>query len=185
MTPERDRPRGNISGSDRVAVGYIRSVKGIKGFVKLEVLTHRQSRFDELSDVAIEKAGAANRMVAIEAWKPDPPGVLMKFSGVDSPEDARANIVGGYVTIPPDQVAPLPADEYYVSDLIGCSIVEVDGSNLGKVTDVLQMPTTDVYVVRNQTKEFLIPAVGHFIVEVSIPQRQIVVRGVEDLLAKI
>ena len=182
--PECDRPSNRVNGSDRVAVGYIRSAKGVRGCVKLEVLTHRQSRFDELSNVVIERPDSPDRIVDIETWKPDPPGLLIKFSGVDSPEKARATIVGGYVTIPPNEVAPPPPDEYYVSDLIGCSVVGVDGSRLGTVADVLQMPTTDVYVVNDQTREFLIPAVAHFVREVAILDRRIVVRGMEELLPK-
>ena len=167
---------------NRVTVGYIRSAKGVSGKVKVEVLTHRLNRFGELSQVVIEKAGQPDRPVHIETWKPDPPGVLIKFSGIDSREDARADIVDGYVTIPASEVATLPSDEYYISDLVGCSVADVDGLQLGTVTEVLQMPTTDVYVVNQDDSGLLIPAVGHFVVDVSITDGRIVVQGIEELL---
>ncbi len=168
--------------SDRVTVGHIRRAKGVRGLVKMEVLTHRLSRFDEISEVVIEKAGRPTRRTRIESWKPEPPGVLIKFAGVDSPEAAKDEIVEGYVTIAANEVADLPSDQHYVSDLIGCDVVDTDGIRVGRIEQVLEMPTTDVYVVRDVNREILIPAVGHFVVRIATAESRVVVQGIEELL---
>jgi len=168
----------------RVAVGYIPRTKGVRGAVKVEVLTHRLSRFDELSQVVVQKEGRADRTLEIEKWHSDPPGILMKFVGIDNPEEAREALVKAYITIAPHQMAPLPKHTYYISDLLGCVVQDEAGGHLGKVAEVLQMPSTDVYVVRDGRRELLVPAVGDFIVEISIPRRRLLVRGIEDLLTR-
>ena len=166
----------------RVAVGYIPRTKGVRGVVKVEVLTHRLNRFDELSQVVVQKEGHTDRQFEIEHWHPEPPGILMKFVGIDTPEEARETLVKGYITIAPHEMAPLPEGMYYISDLVGCLVQNESGGHLGKIAEVLQMPSTDVYVVRDGRRELLVPAVGDYIVEISIPRRQLVVRGIEDLL---
>ena len=166
----------------RVTVGHIRRAKGVRGQVKMEVLTHRLSRFDEISEVMIEKAGRPSRRTRIESWRPEAPGILVKFAGINSPEAAREEIVEGYVTIAASEVADLPPDQHYVSDLIGCEVVDTAGIRLGRIEQVLEMPTTDVYVVRDGNREILIPAVGHFVVEIATAECRVTVQGIEELL---
>jgi 16S rRNA processing protein RimM len=168
--------------AERVAVGYITRTKGVRGFVKVEILTHRLDRFDELSQVVLQKNGREDRLFQIQHWRPEQPGILMKFVGIDTPEEAREVLVEGYITVAPHEVAPLPEDSYYISDLIGCAVLDEAGRHLGKIIEVLQMPSTDVYVVRHKNREILVPAVGNFVLEVSIPRRELVVRGIEELL---
>ena len=167
----------------RVAVGYIVRPKGIVGEVQVEPLTHTVERFDELSEVILERTGEPDRRITIEAWRRAHPGILVKFAGVDSPEIARDTLARGYITVPQDEVAPLPDGTHYVFEIIGCSVVDESGVNLGRISEVLEMPSADVYVVRSGEREVMVPAVESFIVEISIPQQRIVVRGVDELFA--
>jgi len=167
---------------DRIAVAYIIRTKGVRGDVKAQVLTHSIDRFSELSHVVVQKEGQPDRAFQLESWRSEQPGVLLKFSGIDSPEEAKERFVKGYVTVAPAEVAPLPADTFYVSELIGCRVEDETGRYLGELVEVLEMPSTDVYQVKGEYGELLIPAVGNFIADVSIAERRISVRGVDSLL---
>jgi 16S rRNA processing protein RimM len=91
-------------------------------------------------------------------------------------------VLKGYVTIPKDQLAPLPEGQHYVFDLIGCQVVDADDVDLGAVTQVLPMPSADVIVVRRpRGGEAMVPMVGDFVESVDTQARQIRVRGVEEL----
>ena len=162
-------------------VGYIVRPKGVSGEVMVEPLTHAIERFDELSEVVLERDGEPDRQLAIEAWRPDHPGILVKFAGIDSPEVAREALCKGYMAVPPDEVAPLPDGVHYVFEMIGCQVVDESGTSLGSISEVLQMPSSDVYVVRSGEREVMVPAVANFIVEISIPLQRVVVRGVVGL----
>ncbi len=166
---------------ERITIGYIVRAKGVRGEVRVEPLTHSIERFDMLSKVVIERGEEPLRDLIIQHWRPDSPGVLIKFGGIDTPEQARETVVKGYITVARDEVAPLPGDQYYVFDLIGCDVVDEGGSQLGKLIDVREMPSTDVYVVDTGSKEVMVPAVRHYVVDVSVAERRVTVRGVGDL----
>jgi len=171
-----------LAVEERIAVAYITRTKGVRGEVKAEVLTHCLSRFDELSQIVLQKEGQADRSLVLERWRPEGPGVLLKFAGIDTLEEAREVLVRGYVTITPEEVASLPEDAFYVYELVGCTVEDESGRRLGEIADVLSMPSTDVFQVRGEDGELLIPAVENFVVEISIPERRVVVKGVEELL---
>lgn len=166
----------------RIAVARITRTKGVLGHVKAEVLTHDARRFDLLAEVVVEKERQPERRVVLESWRPEPGGVLLKFAGIGTPEEARRVLCGGYVTVAPEQAPSLPGDTYYVYDLVGCTVQDEQGRDLGQIVEVLQMPSTDVYQVRGPAGEVLIPAVASFVVRVSIAEKRVVVRGVSELL---
>ena len=163
----------------RVAVAYISRPWGVRGEVRAETLTHRIERFSDLRDVVLQCAGRPDRPLELECWRTDAKSLLLKFAGIDAPEQARSILAGGYVTIAPEQRDPLPEGTHYIDDLMDCAVVNSAGEPLGRIVEVVSMPSTDVYVVRGAKGEALVPAVGDFVVEIA-PGR-VVVRGVEEL----
>ncbi|MBT4613251.1 MAG: 16S rRNA processing protein RimM, partial [Gemmatimonadetes bacterium] len=100
----------------------------------------------------------------------------------DTPEMAREKILKGYVTIPREQLAPLPEGQHYVFDLIGCQVLDAQDVDLGAVTEVLPMPSADMMVVRRPMGgETMVPMVGDFVESVDTQARRIKGRGVEEL----
>ena len=169
-----------VDPSQRVAVAYISRTFGVRGEVRAEALTHSLERFNGLATIVLQRDGQPDRPLQLERWRTDAKGLLLKFAGINTPEMARADLVKGYVTVPPDQTAPLPEGTYYIDDLVGSEVVDRDGRVLGLLAEVLQMPNSDVYVIRGEIGEVLIPAVGDFVVKIE-PGR-VVVRGIEKLL---
>ncbi len=167
----------------RIAVAYISRSKGVRGHVMAEPLTDDLRRYDALDAVVVQKEGHPDQPFRLEQWRPEKPGVLLKFVGIDTPEEARERLVKGYVTVERDQVPTLPSDSYYIFDLVGCAVEDEQGGAIGTVDEVLEMPSTDVYVVRGPRGEVLIPAVKDYVKDVSIDQRRIVVAGIEELLS--
>lgn len=170
---------------ERVAVGYVARAKGVRGEVGIESLSWDPDRLAELSTVTLERKGSPDRELTIQTCRADAKGPLVKFVGVDSPEAARAELVGGYLTVDRAAVAPLPEGAFYVFEVLGCDVWE-DGADRrrGVVTDVLQMPSTDVYQVRlDEGGEVLIPAVRDFVLDIDAANRRITVRGVDELFA--
>ena len=168
----------------RIAVGYVTRAKGVKGQVVVEPLTHDSRRFGRLSEVALSREGSPERRLRLEDWRAEGRALILKFAGIDTPEAAREQLVKGYLTIAPEEAAPLPPDTFYVDELVGCRVETEAGALVGELTEVLQLPSTDAYAVRpaGGGAEVLIPAVGDFVVAVCPAQRRIVVRGVEELL---
>ncbi|MFT5088736.1 MAG: 16S rRNA processing protein RimM [Candidatus Latescibacterota bacterium] len=169
--------------ADRIAIAYIGRTKGVHGHVKAQLLSTDLRRFDVIKSVVVQKQGLPDCTLQLEHWKPEEPGILLKFVGIDTPEDARKALVKGYVTIARADVPPLPSGTYYIFELVGSRVEDEKGDEVGQIDEVLEMPSADVYVVRGDRGEILIPAVADYIVEVDIAEHRVVVRGIEELLA--
>jgi 16S rRNA processing protein RimM len=80
-------------------------------------------------------------------------------------------------------LAPLPDGAFYIFDVVGCEVWDKDAAQRrGIVTEVLTMPSTDVYAVQvDDGGEVLIPAVKNFIVEIDTEGQRITVQGVDEL----
>lgn len=106
--------------------------------------------------------------------------LVLKFRGFDTRTDAE-RIQGFELRIPLADRPPVPAGEYYLSDLIGCEVVERDGNSLGRVTE-WQDIGTGLLVVGDE--DLMIPFVRSFCVEIDLAARRIVVElpeGLRDL----
>ena len=104
--------------------------------------------------------------------------VLAKLKGIDTPEQAAA-LRGKKVSIDRADVR-LPEGTVFIADLIGCRVMDENGTEIGKIRDVLTMPSSDVYVVEGE-HQYMIPAVKEFVKEIDVTQRFVRVHLIEGM----
>ena len=75
--------------------------------------------------------------------------------------------------------AKLPEGRYFVQDLIGLAVRSDDGAELGQLSEVLDLPQGQVYVVKGE-REILIPDVPEFILNID-PETGITVHLIEGM----
>ena len=76
--------------------------------------------------------------------------------------------------------AKLPKGHFFLSEIMGARVVTEDGTAIGTLTDIIENPTQNVYVVTGET-EHLIPAVPEFIVKTDVVHGVITVRLIEGM----
>ena len=77
----------------------------------------------------------------------------------------------------------LEPDEYFITDLIGLTVVSDQGAELGTLKDVLETGANDVYVVAMKDgKELMLPAIGDCILNVDLEQGRMEVHVLEGLM---
>ena len=140
-------------------VGKITNTHGIKGDLKVLPLTDYFERFEELEWVYIE--GFKDKFY-IENIKYKPTLVILSFEGYGD-----INLVekfkDRYLLIDESQRRILPEDTYYIADIIGLDVFTVKDEYIGKVVDIIQTGSSEVYVIRmNNLKEIMIPSVKEF-----------------------
>ncbi len=64
-------------------------------------------------------------------------------------------------------------NEYYWSDLIGMTVVNLEGQQLGKVDNLLDMGANDILCVQGEAGEILIPFLAHVVQQVSLDEKLI------------
>ena len=76
--------------------------------------------------------------------------------------------------------ARLPKGSFFIQDILGAKVVDENGAEVGKLTDVLDVPRGQIYEVKGET-EHLIPAVPEFILDVNADEGIITVRLIEGM----
>ena len=158
---------------DFMSVGQIGKTHGIKGEVKVFSLTDSLERFKTIKDVYID-----GEIRKVEGCKLQADKVILKIEGIDSIEQAET-YRNKYLMVKREDAIKLSEGSYYVADIIGCSVLEEDGEELGKVFDVLNTPGNDVYWVKGK-KEVLIPVLKDIIVSIDINKHKIVIKPVKE-----
>lgn len=162
-------------------VGAVASVHGIKGEVKVYPTTDEPEKFKKLKTVTL-KTEKEEREIKLQSVKFFKKMVIVKFEGIESPEDAY-QYRGATLWIPRKEAVPLSQNEYYQADLIGLSVFAEDGEELGKLTDVLETGANDVYeVTLPDNRTVLFPAIKDCVKSVDLEAGRITVHVLEGLL---
>jgi 16S rRNA processing protein RimM len=147
-----------------IPVGKISGAFGVKGWVKIYSFTDPRENILSYSPLYLSQKGDWVEVKVVEG-RLQGKGVVMSLDGVTD-RDQVLPLVGVELAITKTQIKPAGKDEYYWSDLIGMSVVNVKDEQLGQVESLLENGAHDVLVVVNKDKtERLIPFVLDDIVE--------------------
>ncbi|PSQ84631.1 MAG: 16S rRNA processing protein RimM, partial [Bacteroidetes bacterium QS_1_65_9] len=109
--------------------------------------------------------------------------VILGVEGIDDRDDAEA--VAKFKVFATEEALELEDGELFTHELIGWDVVAEDGTALGTVANLMQMPGQDMLVVRGpENEETMIPAVDDFIVELDDDEGCITVRLIEGLMGE-
>lgn len=107
---------------------------------------------------------------------------LLTFEGYTNINDVE-KWKNSILKVKEEQLTDLSEGEYYFHEIIGCNIMTVDNENIGKVIEILTPGANDVWVVKSEAgKEFLIPYIDEIVMNISIADKQIVIKPMEGLL---
>ena len=161
--------------TNRLEVGQIVNTFGIKGFVKVKPFTDNIFRFDNLKNVYINQ-----KQYDIEEVKYHKNLVLLKFKSIDKIEQAEA-LKNCYLEIDRKD-GVLEKGAYYIVDLIGLDVYTDTGELLGKLDDIYNTGSNDIYVVKTELgKNLLLPAIKDVIKEINLEEKKIIVHLLKGL----
>ncbi len=183
------------------AVGRILRSFGIKGFITIELLTHTVQRFEKLKTVYVGRDEESALRYTVEEIASTQNGVILKLDQIGERTKSDA-LAGQFLFIEEHELLHLPGDSYFVHDITGC-VVYQNGNRMGTVIDVFPKSqrigrqtrsnrmgglAQDVWVIEQPdengktARRYWVPAVREFIESVSVRERKIVVRAIEDFL---
>ncbi len=156
-----------------VTVGRVLAPHGLRGEVKVESLTDFPERFAPGNRLWLRGHPAT-----VEASRWQGRTLLLKLDGVDDRETAEG-LRGADLQAP----APTALEEgrYYQHEIIGLTVRDSHGAELGRVEEIISTGSNDVYVVRGRRGELLLPAIEDVVVAVDLARGQIVVELMEGL----
>ncbi len=161
-------------------VALVRGVHGLRGAVRVEVLTdHPESRF--VPGAVLHREGSDEPLtIATAEAVADGPGWRLRFAEIASRE-AADRLRGAYLQAAVLPELELARGEYYWHEVMGVAVRGVDGADLGTVRDIYRVGENEVFSVEGgQFGPFDLPAVRAFI-RVFAPRRGEIVVDAESL----
>lgn len=155
---------------DLFTIGQIVAPHGVRGDVRIYPDTDFPKRFLKM------KYGYINgKKYEVESARLHKRVVLMKFVGVDD-RNAAELLVKKDLQVPREDLVPLQKGQHYIYDILSSAVYDLQGHELGKLTDVLRTGSNDVYVVTaDDGKETLLAAIPDVIKSIDESAKKIVV----------
>lgn len=162
-------------------IGQIVNTFGIKGEVKVNPFTQDITKFEKLDEIILEKNNK-QQVYKIEGVKYHKKTVMLKLKGINTPEEAET-LKNSYIKINRENEKPLPKGTYYIADLIGLSVYTDENIKLGKVEDIYNNGSCDIYAVKNELgKLILLPAIKDVLKTVDLENEKIIVHIIPGLM---
>lgn len=156
-----------------LTIGKIVKTHGIKGELKVYPTTKDIGRYDRLEWVYLVYKERFTRY-DVEGVRYHKNMVILKLKDIDTRNEAE-KLIGSLLKVDRDHAIELEEDEYFICDIIGIKVYHVDGTYMGKVTDVISTGSNDVYVVSNVEEEVLIPAIKQYVKQIDVKKGMMVV----------
>ncbi len=162
-------------------IGQIVNTFGIKGMVKVKPFTDNIERFNNLEKIYIKNKSGQTEY-KIQEIKYHKNMVLIKFEGIENPEQADL-LRNSYLIVDRETEEPLEPGRYYIVDMIGLDVFTDDDEYLGKLEDIYNTGSNDIYVVKNELgKQVLLPAIEDVIKNIDMDNKKVIVHLIPGLV---
>ncbi|MDI3538133.1 MAG: rRNA processing protein RimM [Bacillota bacterium] len=160
-----------MNRDELVTIGQVTSAHGVRGEMNLALLTDFPERVRRLKRVYLVLGEEVRGPYAVTRARLAGSKAIIKLEGIDTREAAKA--LGKWeVAVTKDDVVELPPGHYYYFQLVGLPVYTTEGENLGNVVEIIDLPSNDVYVVKNDAgQEILLPATHEVVREINLEDK--------------
>jgi 16S rRNA processing protein RimM len=156
-------------------IGKIRKPHGVRGEMLVKLLTEFPERIEEGKRVYIGESKTEHTIATVRFLHE---GCLIKFSAVNSPEQAK-QFCNEMIYVRAVNLPKLPENQYYYHDLLGMQVKTDEGEMLGTVHEILETGANDVLVVRKGEQEHLFPFIKQVVLDVNQRENYILIKKLE------
>jgi 16S rRNA processing protein RimM len=161
---------GAAAADDRLVVALVRGVHGLRGALRLEILTDRPEDRYAVGSVLYREGSDEPLTVAWSSPIADGPGWRVRFEEIPDRTAAEA-LQNAYLEVKAGPDSALPRGSYFWHEVIGTPVTSTTGDALGTVRDVYRSGGAEVFLVDGGPYgEFDVPAVRDF-VRIFAPRR--------------
>jgi len=169
-------------GGDLVQVGVRVRPHGVRGEVRFLSLSGVPGRFAPGLQVAWRGPDGADLPLTIESAREQGDEVFARFTQIPD-RTAAETLAGGTLWASAATSPPLEDGTYYHHQLLGLSVIDEDGAELGRLSAILPGAAHDNYEVEMPDgRRFLVPAVEAFVLRVDLDAGQVVIRTAPGLI---
>ncbi len=170
-----------MSKENDLPVGIITKGHGLKGEMKLRAYTGEPGVLVVGRKVRATYPDGRVQTLELRSIRSQGGKVLVGFTGIDDRTQAEG-LRGVELAVKREDLPPLGAGDYYLSDLVGYTVVADSGEVIGPVQEAWNLPANDVLQVMRGSREVLIPVVDDIVKGIDHLNKQVVITVIEGLL---
>ena len=160
---------------DWIPVGRVTRTHGLKG--ELKFFPADQDYLIVQNDQQIRLGETTFKIKSIRGAKSP---FIVKFEGVDSIEAAQS-LSGQEVLVAKEDFESLLEGEYYRFEIEGLQAFDDTGKYYGVIEEIIATGSNDVYVVRGDGKEWLVPMIDSVVQNIDLEEGKLIFHCVEGL----
>ena len=164
----------------KIPLGEILKPHGIKGELKILFYNEESKSLQKDQKVFLESPQKNIIEYKIERIFYSFRKNRIKFFDINTINEAD-DLRGYVVNVDRNDLPKINDSEYYLSDLVGYSLIDKSNNNYGKVIEVLALPANSVLNISKDDKEYLIPLIDDVVLEVDQNQEVIIIDPIEGL----
>jgi 16S rRNA processing protein RimM len=165
----------------RIRVGRILGAHGLKGALRIKPDNLDSIASSAVNRVTLELAGISREYELRCAERIGRGDLRIRLQGIEDASAAEA-LKGAIVSIRTDDLPAAGPGEFYYFEAIGCDVFTTDGRHLGVIADIFSTGANDVWVVREGSREVLVPVIEDVVKSMDLAGRRMTIEAVPGLL---
>ena len=155
-----------------IIIGKIVAPHGVRGDIRILPLTEKPELFLDLEYLLLE----GGKKLTVKNARFQKRMILVTTKEVTSMNEAEL-LRDKNIYIKAEDLPELEEDEFYVADLVGIPVYDLEGNQIGTFKDSLSTGSTDVYIIAVPgAKDILVPALKEYFKEINLAEKRIVVK---------
>ncbi len=142
-------------------------VHGVKGTLKIHSYAESLEIFQPGAMISVSTSDGREESYEIDWIKPHSRGALLALNNISDRDQAKT-LIGADLQIEKAELPDLETGIYYWHELIGLQVFTMDDRYLGRLDSIIETGANDVYVVKNDRREILIPALKSVVQTIDI-----------------
>lgn len=160
------------------AIAQITKPSGLNGEVKVRPLSRYFDDYVLQKQLFLGETEEYSRQVKLKNTVGIGKQTRYQFEGIDTRDEAES-MIGQLI------FASVPETDKIIwisSELIGCAVIAEDGKIIGELSEILWLPSNDIYVIKDGDREILIPVIPEIVKEVDTKSGIILISPMDGLL---
>ncbi|MEA3288066.1 MAG: ribosome maturation factor RimM [Candidatus Marinimicrobia bacterium] len=168
-----------LAEANRTAIGVVRKPHGVRGGLKVTLYSIDLDALQKLEQLFVN-TGNNWQPLSLKSCQGYDDFAILSFNEISDRTQAE-NYRELELFTEREALPELDEDEFYLDDLVGCSVMDEQGRSLGKVVDILTPASHEVLVIHHGDKEILVPLVDKWVTDIDIKNSRIQINSVEVL----
>lgn len=154
------------TGKESVPFARVADAFGVRGQIKVQSFTEKPQNLLSYTRWVLDHGTNGQKEFSVTSGQLHGKYLTVKLDGVDT-RDQALELKGSDILISESNLPELPEGDYYHFQLSGLEVIDVDGTNYGRVEEVMQTGANDVLVVKGSDTH-LVPYIPEVVLEVDL-----------------